>query len=330
MAGSGNTDKIFLAIKAVDELYLPGTASFLFRAPKGYSKTYSIKPTTQFKFLFSSFCVSLGLEQEALDFIFVTNNTPLCPKSTPQHHLMISGDIIMVLMKKTYYLPQVPASNLAQQFRPLVNNPSHSDITFLVGGGHFKVYAHKAILCTRCEKFRSMFQNNMIESAQNEISLQIENSAVLLALLEYIYTDTVENFTYDLAFDLMALADEYLLPRLRQICEIQLQSFVNSDNVCEILIYAHNHNANDLKQYCLNYCLKNFETVSTTQGYEELKTDPDILLEISKLLPNHLAQPIDLAKQLTPKTSWSAVFFVIPIVFVVAAVSVYVRSTSRV
>lgn len=70
--------------------------------------------------------------------------------------------------------------------------------------------------------------------------------------------------------------------------------------------------------------------VSTTQGFEELKSEPDILVEISKSLPNHLAQPIDLAKQLTPKTSWSAVFLVLPIVFVVAAVSVYVRGSSRV
>lgn len=42
-------------VRAIDDLYLPGPASYLFRCSKGLSKTYSIKPSTQFKFLFGSY-----------------------------------------------------------------------------------------------------------------------------------------------------------------------------------------------------------------------------------------------------------------------------------
>eukprot|EP00026_Physarum_polycephalum_P011486 Phypoly_transcript_11716.p1 GENE.Phypoly_transcript_11716~~Phypoly_transcript_11716.p1 ORF type:complete len:320 (+),score=26.23 Phypoly_transcript_11716:81-1040(+) len=315
---AGSNDKILLTIRAIDDLYLPGPASYLFRCSKGLAKTYSIKPTTQFKFLFSSFCVSQGLDIQALDFLFITHTTPLCEKSNPQQHLMVSGDIIMVMMKKIYYLPQLPPSTLATQMKFLVNNPSNSDIIFSVAGE--KLYAHKAILSARCEKFRSMFQNNMIESGQNEINLQIEDSGVLLALLEYLYTDNVENFTCDLAFELMILADEYLLSRLRQICECQLQTFVNTENACSMLAYAHNHNANDLKQFCMNFVMKHFDAISPTKGYQDLKTEPDLLLEISRMLPKHLAQPINLAKKLAPKNSWSSlVLLLVPAVFVFVA-----------
>jgi len=324
MAAASN-DKIFLTIKAVDDLYLPGASSFLFRAPKGHSKIYSIKPSTPFRFLFSSFCSSLGLDVQALDFFFVTNSVPLCPKSTPQQHLMISNDVIMVVMKKTYYLPQIPPSTLALQLRPLVDNESNADVIFNVGGE--KVYAHKAILSARCEKFRSMFQNNMLESGQNEIHLQIDDPAVLRALLEYIYTDNVETFTCELAFELVVLADEYLLPRLRQICEIQLQNFVNTENVCSMLCYSHDHNAKDLKQYCLNFIMKNFDAVSGTPGYQDLKSEPDLLIEISRALPAHLAQPINMAKKLlAPKRDWVSVLaYTLPVVLVFVVAIGYAR-----
>jgi len=312
------SDKIIITIRAVDDLYLPGTSSFLFRVPKGDSKTYVVKPSTPFRFLFIKFCTTLGLDIQALDFIFVTNNAPLCGKSTPQHHLMISGDVILVMMKKTYYLPQLPPSTLPQQLKHLVNNPTHADIVLNVGGE--RIYAHKAILSTRCEKFRSMFQNNMLESSQNEIHLQIEDPAVLHALLDYIYTDNVENFTSDLAFDLMVHADEYLLPRLRQLCEIQLQSYVNTDNVCSMICYAHHHNAKDLKQYCLNFIMKNFDVVSTTTGYQDLKSEPDLLIEISRALPLHLAQPIDMLRRLTPQSKWTSLILILPVVLIVVAI----------
>jgi hypothetical protein len=122
---------------------------------------------------------------------------------------MVSGDVIMVMMKKIYCtsnlnlyylfvisflslssslpdLPQLPPSVLATQMKFLVNNPSNSgtyhlllslhfpfsppllsssppllslsllliasDVTFSVAGE--KIYAHKAILSARCEKFR--------------------------------------------------------------------------------------------------------------------------------------------------------------------------------
>jgi len=293
-------DKICLTLKAVDNLYLPGPSSSLLRASKGHSKTYSIKPSTAFRFLFNSFCSSLGLDVKALDFVFVTDVEPLCPKNCPQDHIMINGDVILVMMKKKYYIvPPLPPSCLPQELKLLVNDPTHADVVFSVEGEKF--YAHKAILCTRCEKFSSMFQSRMREFFQQEIVLQIERPEILGALLEYIYTDNVENLSSELAVDLMACADEYLLPRLRKLCEIQVECDVNIDNACTMICFARDNNAPHLERFCLDFILQNFRAVSATPGFEDLKNEPELLMKISRALPEHLAQPLDLVSALAPK-----------------------------
>lgn len=42
-----------------------------------------------------------------------------------------------------------------------------------------------------------------------------------------------------------------------------------------------------------------------TQGYLELKTEPELLIHITHSLPEHLAQPVDMAKKLTHKKYWT-------------------------
>ena len=45
-----------------------------------------------------------------------------------------------------------PTTSFMSDMHRLINNPDHSDITFLVEGR--AVYAHKAILAIRCDHFR--------------------------------------------------------------------------------------------------------------------------------------------------------------------------------
>lgn len=55
-----------------------------------------------------------------------------------------------------------------------------------------QVHAHKAILASRSEYFRSMFSSGMSESRQKEIELKDVRCSVFQALIEYIYTDCVD------------------------------------------------------------------------------------------------------------------------------------------
>jgi hypothetical protein len=37
-----------------------------------------------------------------------------------------------------------------------------------------------------------------------------------------------------------------------------------------------------VKKHCMNFILKNFEEVSTTKGFEDLSTQPQLLLEVTR------------------------------------------------
>jgi hypothetical protein len=65
--------------------------------------------------------------------------------------------------------PQADADNtsnttLSADLRGLLGSEDFSDITFVVEGR--RVFAHKSILCARCEYFRHMLQSGMAESRQ--------------------------------------------------------------------------------------------------------------------------------------------------------------------
>jgi len=270
---------------------LIGSSASILRVPAKLIKKYSIKSTTAFKLLFNVYAASCGLDVAALDFFFVTSKEPLSNESCPQQHFMVSGDEIYAFTKRKPPIA-APTATLALNFRNLFNNPTHSDVILTIGN-NVSVYAHKAILSTRCEKFRSMLQEGrMKESNEKEVRLQIETQTLLVGLLEYIYTDSVSGLSPDVAFDLMAIADEYLLPGLWTLCENHCQQSVNCLNVCCLFRNAHLRNALVLKNYCLDFMTKNFDVVSKTAGYEELKDEPDLLLEISREMPSRIVRPV--------------------------------------
>ena len=80
--------------------------------------------------------------------------------------------------------------SLSTDLRRLLNNEARSDVTFIVEGK--PIFAHRCIIMSRCEPLERMLDGPMRESQQSEIVLKEQTFEVFLALLEYIYTDTVE------------------------------------------------------------------------------------------------------------------------------------------
>lgn len=54
--------------------------------------------------------------------------------------------------------------SLSVDLAKLVNNPTHSDVTFSLENGTKKAWAHKTILATRSEMFRALLYGGMKES----------------------------------------------------------------------------------------------------------------------------------------------------------------------
>ena len=52
------------------------------------------------------------------------------------------------------------------------------------------------------------------------------------------------------------------------------------ENVVSIFLAAKRHSAEVLKDICLSYILEHLEDVKLERGFQELKQEPDLLMEI--------------------------------------------------
>lgn len=80
-----------------------------------------------------------------------------------------------------------PVSTLAKDYASLLANGSFSDVTLAVGKRQFP--AHKAILTERSPVFARMCK----ESSENRLVIEEIDEQVFTELLNYIYTEQVEN-----------------------------------------------------------------------------------------------------------------------------------------
>jgi hypothetical protein len=160
--------------------------------------------------------------------------------------------------------------------RALVNDEEFSDVTFTVEDQ--PVYAHRALLASRCEHFAAMFRSGMRESADKAIIPIPEMCRpVFLLLLEYIYTDCVK-IELEHAIELYIASDLYQLERLRDMCCTVVRRNLNAENSGPLLQNATEAHCHILKEVCMAYVVENFDVVSKTEGIKQVSHS--LLLEI--------------------------------------------------
>ena len=196
----------------------------------------------------------------------------------------------------------VPPPALVADLTRLINNRDLSDVTFLVEGQ--EVYANKAILAVRSEYFKVMLFGRMKESlmtsgdedsdeddpvyevtkkqCRGPIELQDVSHACFLKVLEYLYTDTVSDVNLEIGVSLLIVSERFMLDRLKALCEDSIRRDLNVDNVISIYIASHQHNARGLKDIALDFILGHLTHPTIIQSLSDLKSEPDLLLEIIK------------------------------------------------
>lgn len=167
------------------------------------------------------------------------------------------------------------------------NDEEFSDVTFIVQGR--KVYGHKMVLAIVSDCFRAMFTAGFRESSSSEIEITDCSYEAFLSVMEYIYTgihpnvasaptassispsgsntdDNTNNNNNVVGPDklgrmveILELADRFFLDHLKQVCETQLQHFVNDDSVEYLLQIAHKTDAVQLLAIC-EHLLRNRDT----------------------------------------------------------------------
>ncbi|KAG2727485.1 hypothetical protein I3760_01G159600 [Carya illinoinensis] len=157
-----------------------------------------------------------------------------------------------------------PQVYLGEQY---VDNPTLSDVTFLVEGRRF--YAHRICLLASSDAFRAMFDGGYREKDARDIEIPNIRWEVFQLMMRFIYTGSVE-VTLDIAQDLLRAADQYLLEGLKRLCEYTIAQDISLDNVSNMYELSEAFHAMSLRHTCILFILEQFDKLSARPGHSHL------------------------------------------------------------
>jgi hypothetical protein len=136
-----------------------------------------------------------------------------------------------------------------------------------------------------------------LESNMSSIKLPFD-ADLMQIFVDYLYTDelkldsVVENSLnvessaksrmekeIELSMNMYVLSDQLLIVRLKNLCEFKLAYLANLKNVVELLDFAHKYSAQQLKEYCMELCIRNLVSLIDSKVLENL--NDDVLAELS-------------------------------------------------
>ncbi|KAJ0946377.1 putative chromatin remodeling & transcription regulator BTB-POZ family [Helianthus annuus] len=162
-----------------------------------------------------------------------------------------------------------PPSPISQVYlgEQYVNNPTLSDVTFLIEGKRF--YAHRICLLASSDAFRAMFDGGYKEKDAKDIEIPNIRWDVFELMMRYIYTGSVD-VNLEIAQDLLRAADQYLLEGLKRLCEYTIAQDIRIDNVSVMYDLSEAFNAVSLRNACILFVLENFDKLNAKSWYGEL------------------------------------------------------------
>lgn len=166
-----------------------------------------------------------------------------------------------------------------QYQKDFINNPEMSDVVFILG--EEKIYAHRALMGMHSKVFKMMLFNGMKESSQHDIPLPDVEKDTFLLLLGYVYCGTIPSeASLGVLVSLLAAADKFDMPPLKEMCKQQIENFLTQDTVLEVLISATMFDSWELKEKCYEIIDVNPNTIFRSQGF--LALSPDVIEDILK------------------------------------------------
>ncbi|CAL1294972.1 unnamed protein product [Larinioides sclopetarius] len=129
---------------------------------------------------------------------------------------------------------------------------------------------HTLILSARSPVFKAMFSNDMKEKTNGCVDVSDLQDETVRRFLLYLYTDQLEDLTWDAALQLFKAADKYAVISLRDKCSNFLKSSLNLENACEALLLSDLHQEKDLKESTQNFILKNAKVIFKSKEWKIL------------------------------------------------------------
>nr|DBA26453.1 TPA: hypothetical protein GDO54_010709 [Pyxicephalus adspersus] len=152
---------------------------------------------------------------------------------------------------------------------------------------------HKCVLCARLEYFRSMLGNPWIEASCCTALEMPVHSDVLQVIIDYIYTDEAptvkESANVEFICNFLVMADQLLIIRLKEICEVTLTERLTLKNAAELLEFAALYNADQLKLSCFQFIGLNVAALLEARSLDVLSDDvlKDLADSYRKMSPTY-------------------------------------------
>ncbi|CAF1351437.1 unnamed protein product, partial [Didymodactylos carnosus] len=211
---------------------------------------------------------------------------PLLTKFTSMTDVFGSFAQVAVSPKMLYSTEKTPHIPLLESISKSFNNPALSDIIFVVGDEH--IYVNKYLLKIRSQYFNTLFgerwtkstDSSMLTSTINSINPSVEkivvkeqySPSVYRSFLNYFYTDKIIVKSEDV-LELLELANYYCEPQVKIECERIIKQSITIDNALALYQTSIQHQADDLREHCLKFCLNNLTAVCHTDAFQSLDSE---------------------------------------------------------
>jgi len=221
-----NFDIIF---EADEDLYNTSKTQVLLL--KHCYKTITIAKPRPFQSYCFEFCGIIGVAHDTVRFLI--GGRDMNPESC-----IMSSTLVKVIHTAEFNMQ--PPNSLKMSFVSLLDSGSFSDVVLRVNKE--EIQAHKCILASRSAKFETMFNAEMCESKCNIVNIDCPYPELFKLMLHWMYCGEI-GFPEDVfeLFDLMLLADEYLISDLKEKCEEDILSKLDETNVLKVILLAEKH-----------------------------------------------------------------------------------------
>ncbi|KAF8771100.1 uncharacterized protein LOC129988653 [Argiope bruennichi] len=250
------------------------------KAPKGKShdKYYFQFPLNSTNKEFVETCVqndSLSFRCECdICFGFETSQLENAPKECTDIEKRQDCDCC-----KTAISSSAPPTNFMEEMQQLLAEKQFCDFTLKTEIETFPV--HKAILSVRSPVFKAIFSHDMRENTNQNIDIPDLNAATVRRMFVYIYTDKIDNISWNDAFDLYIAGDKYQMLNLKERCSFILKSNLHPSNACEILVLADERHDEELKKAAEDYIIDHDVEIIRMDAWKDIeKNNPSLGVDI--------------------------------------------------
>lgn len=185
--------------------------------------------------------------------------------------------------------PIIPPADGSSFMGNVLTDGLFSDVTVEVGNQKFP--AQRAVLAERSEVFRAMFNADMEESREKRVAIDDMSADAVSDLLTFIYTDRATNIGESgRAEELLAAAEKYNIPRLKEVCEMEMARCLSTDNITHMLVISETYRATQLRKMTLHWMARHARDVVKTESWESFcDQHPELLKEVCENFAGYIS-----------------------------------------